>query len=140
MLDIKALGGAGFASQRTTGEDRHWQLSSYQGVEIALDANQSDDRVYTLILKDHLLPPNPINGREQSTTSWEYDFRVSEGSQSAALAGAATITIFVPWSRFKATYRGKEQNDGSTLDLTDIKRFSIMIRRFVEAVAPRFIR
>lgn len=33
-LDIKALGGAGFASQRTTGEDREWDLSDYVGIQL----------------------------------------------------------------------------------------------------------
>lgn len=33
-LDIKTLGGAGFASQRTTGEDKLWDLSAYEGVMI----------------------------------------------------------------------------------------------------------
>lgn len=39
-LDIKTLGGAGFASQRTTGDDRVWDLSGYAG--ILLDVAESD--------------------------------------------------------------------------------------------------
>jgi hypothetical protein len=35
-LDITALGGAGFASQRTTGEDRRWDLSAYDGMELRI--------------------------------------------------------------------------------------------------------
>jgi Complex I intermediate-associated protein 30 (CIA30) len=35
-LDINTLGGAGFASQRTTGEDRLWDLSPYDGIEIEI--------------------------------------------------------------------------------------------------------
>ena len=38
-LDIKTLGGAGFASQRTTG-DRTWDLSEHAG--IVLDVTESD--------------------------------------------------------------------------------------------------
>jgi hypothetical protein len=49
-LDIKTLGGAGFASQRTTGEDRLWDLSGYDGLE--LDIAASDAKQYTVILKD----------------------------------------------------------------------------------------
>jgi hypothetical protein len=33
-LDIKTLGGAGFASQRTTGDKRSWDLSAYNGIQI----------------------------------------------------------------------------------------------------------
>ena len=35
-LDIKTLGGAGFASQRTTDDDRIWDLSGYDGIELAV--------------------------------------------------------------------------------------------------------
>lgn len=49
-LDIKTLGGAGFASQRTTGEDRSWDLSFYDGLELGIAA--SDDKQYTLVVKD----------------------------------------------------------------------------------------
>jgi hypothetical protein len=35
-LDIKTLGGAGFASQRTTGEDRHWDLSGFDGIALKI--------------------------------------------------------------------------------------------------------
>lgn len=73
-LDIKILSGAGFASQHTTGEDRSWDLSKYDGIELNID--KSDEKVYTLILKDELLPKRP-NGREQSTVSFEYDLRTA---------------------------------------------------------------
>lgn len=66
-LDIKTLGGAGFASQRTTGEDKNWDLSKYDGLELNLV--ESDGKQYTIILKDELLPKSP-NGREQSTVGF----------------------------------------------------------------------
>lgn len=134
LLDIQALGGAGFASQRTLlGDDRwplQWDLSSYNGIEISLDPSQSDHKVYTLVLKDHVLPPNSINGREQATTSWEYDLSTSE-YQPEAFAELSEVKLFVPWDRFKPTYRGKPINNTKDLDLHNIKRISIMIRRFV---------
>jgi hypothetical protein len=67
VLDITALGGAGFAIQRTTGEDWKWDLSEFDGIELVIC--KADERQYTFILKDSLLPPNPDNGREQSTVS-----------------------------------------------------------------------
>ncbi|KAJ5668256.1 uncharacterized protein N7477_006826 [Penicillium maclennaniae] len=115
-LDITTLGGAGFASQRTTGEDRTWNLSRYDGIELVID--HADNKLYTLTLKDEILPKRP-DGREQSTLSWEFDFR-AEGR----------TTIFVKWSDFRPTYRGKEKKDVEPLDLKNIKRFSIMIRSF----------
>ncbi|KAJ5198095.1 uncharacterized protein N7498_007212 [Penicillium cinerascens] len=115
-LDITALGGAGFASQRTTGEHRTWDLSGYDGLELVID--HADNKLYTLTLKDEILPKRP-DGREQSTLSWEYDFR-SEGQK----------TIFVKWSDFRPTYRGKEKKGVEPLDLKNVKRFGIMIRSF----------
>ncbi|KAF7905507.1 uncharacterized protein EAF01_006028 [Botrytis porri] len=115
-LDIKTLGGAGFASQRTTA-DHTWDLSAYDG--ILLDLGKSDRKMYTFILKDELLPKSP-DGREQSTISWEFDF---EGP-------ADHSSIFIKWTDLKPTYRGREKKDAVPLDLNHIKRFSIMMRSF----------
>ena len=141
MLDIQALGGAGFASQRTLGEDRRplqWDLSSYNGIEISLDPSQSDHKVYTIVLKDHILPPNPNNGPEQATTSWEYDFSTS-ACQPEASVELSELKLFVPWDRFKPTYRGKPINNTKYLGLSDIKGISIMIRRFVNQAGQMFV-
>src|SRR4051794_23779809 len=108
-LDIKTLGGAGFASQRTTGEDRIWDLSSYEG--LVLDVVRSDRKQYTVILKDELLPKSP-NGREQSTVSWEYDFSESDNDVEGRRTGSK---IFVKWEEFKPTYRGREKKDADPL-------------------------
>lgn len=115
-LDTKTLGGAGFASQRTTCEDKEWDLSNYEG--IILDIKQSDSKKYTLILKDQLLPKS-ANGREQSTVSWEYDFEAHNGKK-----------VIVLWDEFKPTYRGREKKDAKPLDLKHVKRFSLMMRRY----------
>lgn len=45
-LDIATLGGAGFASQRTTGDDRKWDLSDYAGIE--LDIAKGDSMAPTI--------------------------------------------------------------------------------------------
>ncbi|OWP04856.1 CIA30 family protein [Marssonina coronariae] len=116
-LDIETLGGAGFASQRTTGEERNWDLSKYDG--LVLDIAKSDEKQYTLTLKDELLPRSP-NGREQSTISWEHDFKVdSDGGK-----------VLICWDDFKATYRGREKKDTKPLDLQHVKRISFMMRSF----------
>ena len=118
-LDIKTLGGAGFASQRTTREDRTWDLSEFDGLE--LDIAESDGKQYTFILKDEILPKSP-NGREQSTISWEYCFTF-EGTQRKG------GKVFVAWGDLQPTYRGREKEDIRPLNLKSIKRFSIMMRR-----------
>lgn len=115
-LDIKTLGGAGFASQRTTGDDRSWDLSVYDG--IYLEVGKDDGKRYTFILKDEILPPMD-DGREQSTISYEYDF-----------SATGNYSVFVPWSELKPTYRGKEKNDASPLNTKSVKRWSFMMRSF----------
>jgi hypothetical protein len=76
------------------------------------------------VLKDEILPLDP-GGREQSTISYEYDFKAS-GSDS----------LFVPWSAMRPTYRGKEKEDAPALKIANVKRFSIMIRRYVYSTGP----
>ncbi|TKX23987.1 hypothetical protein C1H76_3925 [Elsinoe australis] len=124
-LDIDTLGGAGFASQRTTGEDRNWDLSDYHGIKLNVD--KADGKKYTLILKDSLLPQNPDNGREQATTSYEYDF---ETTAPSTVDHPSSQAIYIPWSSFKPTYRGREQDDAKPLKTSSIKRLSIMMRSF----------
>lgn len=117
-LDIKTLGGAGFASQRTSGEDRTWDLSGYDGIELVLDGRLMDGKFYTLTLKDEILPKRS-DGREQSTVSWEFDFKATEEK------------LFVRFSDLRPTYRGREKKDVEPLNLKNIKRFGIMMRRYV---------
>lgn len=114
-LDIKTLGGAGFASQRTA-DPQHWDLSTFDG--IYLTVNGGDKLKYTLILKDETRPRRP-DGRESASTSWEYDF-IGQRSE-----------IYIPWSDFRPTYRGKPKHDASPLDLANVQRFSVMMRRCV---------
>ncbi|KAJ5116211.1 hypothetical protein N7456_000559 [Penicillium angulare] len=114
-LDIKTLGGAGFASQRTTGDNRNWDLSLYDGIELVL--GPSDGKTYTLTLKDQILPKRP-DGRDRSSVSWEFDFKSKSGGN-----------LFIPWGAFRATYRGREV-EGGKLDLKSIKRVGIMVRSF----------
>ncbi|CAG8949301.1 hypothetical protein HYFRA_00004926 [Hymenoscyphus fraxineus] len=115
-LDIKTLGGAGFASQRTTG-DRTWDLSAFSG--LVLDIAKSDGMQYTLTLKDELLPQSP-DGREQSSVNWEYDFKAQKDGQKISLG----------WHDLKATYRGREKVDAKPLDLKNVKRISLLTRSF----------
>ncbi|KAH8727541.1 CIA30 family protein [Phaeosphaeriaceae sp. PMI808] len=116
-LDITTLGGAGFASQRTTGDDRSWDLSAYDGIH--LDISKTDGTKYTFVLKDEILPLDSETGREQSTISYEYVF-MEAGAEG----------LYIAWDSLKPTYRGKPKEDASKLDLKSIKRLSIMSRSF----------
>ncbi|KAF2145441.1 uncharacterized protein K452DRAFT_315687 [Aplosporella prunicola CBS 121167] len=122
-LDIKTLGGAGFASQRTTGEDRVWNIDGYDGIQFEI--TKSDAKKYTFNLKDTLLEKNPENGREQATISYEYDF-----TASTQAAEDKPVSVFIPWKDLKATYRGKEKKDAPPPNLKNVKRLSIMMRSF----------
>ncbi|TGJ88513.1 hypothetical protein E0Z10_g219 [Xylaria hypoxylon] len=113
-LDITAIGGAGFASQRSP-DPQHWDLSSFQGLRLAI--KNGDGMKYTLIVKDEILPKR-LDGREQSTVSWEYDF---PGHRAE---------LDIPWQSLKPTYRGKPKPGAKPLDLANIRRISIMMRSF----------
>lgn len=123
-LDTKTLGGAGFASQRTT-ENRSWNLSAYDGIEI--DVARSDSKKYTFTIKDEILPLRG-DGREQSTISWEFDFVVD----IAGVAQNAGQKVYVAFEDLKPTYRGREKDDAKPLDLKNIRRFSLMMRSFFD--------
>lgn len=114
-LDITALGGAGFASQRSP-DLQCWDLTGYEGLRLAIE--HGDGKKYTLIVKDEILPTRP-DGREQSTVSWEYNFP-GTGAE-----------LDIRWLDLKPTYRGRPKPDAKPLDLGNIKRISIMMRRSV---------
>ncbi|KPM42592.1 hypothetical protein AK830_g4021 [Neonectria ditissima] len=116
-LDTKTLGGAGFASQRTVGE-LALDLSGYAGLVLALGGGASGHR-YTLTLKD-AIPGDRGDGRDQAGLSWETDFEAPREGGDVPL----------PWDKFRATYRGRDKEDAEPLDLTSIKRVSLMMRSF----------
>ncbi|OQD71325.1 hypothetical protein PENPOL_c001G06087 [Penicillium polonicum] len=119
-LDIETLGGAGFASQRTVGNEQIWDLTGHDGIElhiVPLDGNR-----YTFSLTDEIPQQRP-EGREQSALVWEYDFCASETGHEVRLS----------WKDLKPTYRGKPVEDARPLDLSHIRRFRIMIRSFFGA-------
>ncbi|KAG8157596.1 hypothetical protein KVR01_012638 [Diaporthe batatas] len=134
-LDITALGGAGFASQRTADDVPGWDVSGYD--VLVLDVARADSRKYTLTLKDEILPRRP-DGRDQSTVSWEYDFVVGAGAGAGAGEGHATgsgstagsTLLVIPFGDFQPTYRGKPKPDAEPLDLKNVKRVSFMMRSF----------
>ncbi|KAH8904274.1 CIA30-domain-containing protein [Coniochaeta sp. PMI_546] len=120
-LDIKTLGGAGFASQRTVPElfAAGLNLSDYDSLVVDVDESSSDDKTYTIILKDTEALPKRPDGREQSTVSWEHDFQLRSSS------GGRLVMRF---EDFKPTYRGRPKRDAEPLNLKRILSMSIMMR------------
>lgn len=121
-LDISALGGAGFASQRTVDDLCCWDLSGRHA--LALDVAGADDKRYTLVLKDTILPRRD-DGREQSTVSWEYDLTVGAVGEKQG----SSRTVVMPLADFQPTYRGRPRPDATPLDLSRVKRITFMMRR-----------
>ncbi|KAF3918137.1 hypothetical protein ABW21_db0204110 [Orbilia brochopaga] len=154
-LDIETLGGAGFASQRTTAAaGGPWDLSNASGLCIGIE--DADERIYTIVVKDVILPKRP-DGREQSTISYEFSFSIrnqqNEGEESGPIPtplvevgqcpsllvsthskkdsedeASLPIVIFIPWANFKPYYRGRKNSDAPPLKTTEIQCFSIMCR------------
>ncbi|KAK8085032.1 hypothetical protein PG997_006303 [Apiospora hydei] len=96
-LDITALGGAGFASQRTVDRAQHpsWDVSAYDGLRLKVLKEGGDGKKYTLTLKDEVLPKRP-DDREQSTVSWEYDF-VSPRATATKKIGSCRSILLAPF-------------------------------------------
>lgn len=112
-----------------------WDLSCCQGIEIVVGGDVARQllspgvsntangwaasMVFTLVLKD-ALPPlyTDGGGREQSTVSYEATFSPVVGER-----------VYLPFSGFKATYRGRPRKDTPPVNLANIRRFSVMVRR-----------
>lgn len=97
-------------------------LAKYDGIELSI--TKADKKRYTFILKNDI-PTKRADGREQSSISWEYDFTISLSS-----AIKHSSKVFIPWSAFRATYRGKPKDDPPDLNKKKIRRLSIMNRSF----------
>lgn len=125
VLDTSTLGGAGFASQRTSTTTTTWDLSDYNGIE--LDIVRGDEKKYTLNVKN-VLPEKMENGRDSSTVEYAFNF----------IAPTQASKIYAPWSEFQAIFRGKEAKDAPPLDSGKILRWSIMMRSFFEEQSGPF--
>ncbi|KAF8541246.1 NADH:ubiquinone oxidoreductase intermediate-associated protein 30 [Trichophaea hybrida] len=117
VLDSRTLGGAGFASFRTTGT-KSWNWSGENGLEIKLLGGNK--RVFTLVLKTDI--PEDDSDNEMSTVSYEYNFTPSQDT--------AETTIIAPFSSFKPCYRGRPATDAPPLNISCVKRMSFMVRSF----------
>lgn len=151
-LDYRALGGAGFASQRTAdGWLPGVDLSAYDRVVLEVLAGAggvgqnrtagSNNKTYSFNLKDTI--PETVNGVEQAGVSWEYNFRVAAGTGGSGTTETETEPTYeqveVLFADLVPTYRGSVVNDTTPLNLTGIKRVNFMIRRWVFSAFDDFL-
>lgn len=75
--------------------------------------------MFTFVLKDSV-PPNHTDEsvKEESTISYETTFSPGVGER-----------VYLPFVGFQAMYRGRVKEDASPVNLANIKRFSLMVRR-----------
>jgi Complex I intermediate-associated protein 30 (CIA30) len=94
----------------------------------ALTLTDLSNKTFTFILKDTVPPtytdPDSGRNREESTILYEANFRPSEDVSSAG------ERIVLPFAKFKPVYRGRDKPDAPPLDLSNIRRMSLMTRRW----------
>ncbi|UKZ59697.1 uncharacterized protein TrAtP1_000996 [Trichoderma atroviride] len=85
---------------------------------------KADGKRYALTLKDEI-PPRRGDGRAEAGISWEAEFEVVQDGSSFDFKN-----VYLPWSAFKPTYRGRPKPDAAPLDLAHVKRVGLMMRSF----------
>ncbi|CEL60675.1 putative protein C9E9,15 OS=Schizosaccharomyces pombe (strain 972 / ATCC 24843) GN=SPAC9E9.15 PE=3 SV=2 [Rhizoctonia solani AG-1 IB] len=119
-LDITALGGAGFASQRFRFSDKllHLPRPEFQGIRLTLSPQPitlQNPREFTFILNTEPITHRP-DGRVESRINWEAVFTDSAPSWDLA------------FDMFRATYRGRPVDPAPAFDSSTIYDLSLMCR------------
>ncbi|KAL5631232.1 hypothetical protein ACGC1H_006919 [Rhizoctonia solani] len=118
-LDITALGGAGFASQRFRFSDQPLRLpkSEYQGIRVKLPQPivPHNPNEFTLVLNTVPITYRP-DGRVESRVTWEANFTDPESSHNLS------------FDMFRATYRGRSVDPAPVFDPSAIYDMSLMCR------------
>ena len=115
-------------------ERRYWDLSEYDGVELVVRGGEG--KVWTFIVRDEVGPGKRADGRERAGVNWEYEIEVPGGADEEEAAGGKregkggqVRRVWIPWTEFKATYRGREIDDAGQLKRGMVRRVGIMMRR-----------
>ncbi|KAG9301160.1 hypothetical protein G9A89_012543 [Geosiphon pyriformis] len=116
FLDTTTLGGAGFASQRTTFTSHTWDLCLYTGLTIT--TRKSDGKTYALNLYTSDRTTRP-DGRLESGVEYKYLF--------TAPADDEEHTFYAKWDEFIPYYRGRPDQKGKKINPGNIKAFSLML-------------
>ncbi|KAL7273464.1 hypothetical protein RUND412_003682 [Rhizina undulata] len=122
-IDPDALGGAGFASQRTIDDDTVWDLNEYDGVEIVVNTGNYPQKTFTIVLKNDI-PGKDTHEKDRSTISYEYSFQPLPNHPQDG------EKFIVKWEDFRPMYRGREKKGAAKLDVGMIRRWSLMARSF----------
>ena len=146
-LDTQTLGGAGFAAQFSpTGKGGGWDLTGYEGMEVRVGEQQDgDEKGYTLVLKDASSVGGDEYGvgeesedgngdgkkRKEASLSWEVEFHVGKGEENGEV-----VSVWLPWTEFKATYRGRKVDGGGEWKGGQVTRVGLMMRR--QVLSPSF--
>jgi hypothetical protein len=121
-LDIKKLGGAGFAAQQTADNLPPFDLTGYD--RIVLSVTEPFDKVFTLVLKH-----GDASGGIKSTIGWEQSFSARDLRGTLRNGGQH---VDLPLDKFEPFYRGRPVHDAPALDRSSIKRIQLMCRRYVQ--------
>ncbi|KAJ3051919.1 hypothetical protein HK097_007068 [Rhizophlyctis rosea] len=131
-LDTSKLGGAGFASYRTsetTSPPKRWDLTPFSGLKLI--TREGDGKRYSLNLIT-TPPTNRPDGRIQSRVEYKFSFVASE----------ERIEHFAKWEDFKIYYRGRELKDDDAravpLDVSHILAFDIMCQSYFDEQKGHF--
>ena len=100
-----------------------------------------DGKVYTFILRDEDEDEGKREKGDRAGVNWEVEFRAlaspspspspaTIGEEKEEKEGEGQVVWF-PWTDFKPTYRGREKKDAGELKTGEIRRVSIMMRRYV---------
>lgn len=108
-LDTEALGGAGFASQRTKDRFAQYDLSLFNGIMITYA--RGDGHTYALNLIDTVARQR-ADGRLESVVEYKFFFTAT---------AALYRTIHIPWTAFVPYYHGREKLDAPSLNKTSIR-------------------
>lgn len=138
FLDTTTLGGAGFASQRyEEGFPTYLDSKVYSGLEVRVRQPASSMGVgvekvpgggqhavtsYVLNLYTSMPTKRP-DGRNESSTTYEYVIDLSSPSSSSSL-----VSLDPTWQDFKPFYRGRPQPSAPPLQPEQVKMWSIMAR------------
>lgn len=111
---------------------RYWDLSGYDGVELVVRGGKG--KVWTFIVRDEVGQGKRGDGRERAGVSWEHEFEVLSGAEEEAGGkgdgkDGQVRGVWIPWTKFKATYRGREIDDAGELKTGKVRRVAIMMRR-----------
>ncbi|KAL7420168.1 hypothetical protein Q5752_005134 [Cryptotrichosporon argae] len=132
-LDIKTLGGAGFASRNTTFGPHPLRLSraTHAGLVVCLSPDarlsvgSSTPATLTIVLKNALSGPPKDKGPRPAQVTFEAHVVIP-------LSPARALTHRVPWTEFNPVYRGRDVDQSDPryrpLDTEAIYEMSLMCR------------